>query len=497
MHALLTVAEMYEADRRAIAGGVSGIALMEAAGLAVVSVIEKHYPQGAVAVLCGPGNNGGDGFVIARLLKLQGWSVSVGFLGEMSALSGDAAEMAALWVGDVGPVNEDIALEATLVVDALFGAGLSRDISDDLAALMTTIYKHGIPVVAVDIPSGIDGLTGEVRGQAFRAEHTVTFCRKKPGHVLLPGREHCGDVTVADIGISDDVVTSLSPTHFENARSFWLAHFPLLSAASHKYTRGAVISVSGPSHQTGAARLAARGALRVGSGVVTVASPKSAMLVNASHLTAIMVKSFGDAQALNALLRADSRIGAVVIGPGAGAGDTTRQNVRAVLDAGVPTVLDADALSAFSQDPEALFAAIKVMPGRAVVLTPHEGEFRRLFPEIAQQGGSKAEKARQAATLSGCIIVFKGPDTVIADLDGCVVINTNAPPSLATAGSGDVLAGMIAGLMAQGMSAHKAAAAGVWLHGEAANLFGSGLIAEDIPEILPQVFKLLQGANNE
>jgi len=289
---------------------------------------------------------------------------------------------------------------------------------------------------------------------------------------------------VADIGISDEVVAGLNLSQFENTKDLWHPYFPSFTPDAHKYNRGATVVVSGPASQTGAARLAARGALRAGSGVVTVASPPGAVMVNACHLTAIMVKGFKGAQALNTLLRDDARIGAVVIGPGAGRDDNTRNNVRSVLEAGVSTVLDADGLTSFEQAPETLFEAIAEHLDRSVVMTPHEGEFKRLFGDIAAQKISKLEHARQAAHLSGAIIVYKGVDTIIAAPDGMAAINTNATPTLATAGSGDVLAGIIAGLMAQGMPAFYAACAGVWLHGAAGALFGRGLIAEDIPEVL-------------
>ncbi len=491
MHELLTTEDMYEADRRAIEGGIAGVELMENAGQAIADQIVKNYDVGKVAILCGPGNNGGDGFVVARLLQQQGWQVSLSLLGEPSALKGDAAIMAQRWSGPVEKLFQTKLNEADLIVDAIFGAGLIRDIEGELAALIMQVNQNPVPVVAVDVPSGVDGLSGAIRGVAFKAQHTITFCRKKTGHLLMPGRGVCGEITVADIGISDEVVAGLKLSQFENTKKLWAPHFPSLTSDAHKYNRGATVVVSGPASQTGAARLAARGALRAGSGVVTVASPPGAIMVNACQLTAIMVKSFKDAQALNNLLRGDARIGAVVIGPGAGRGDTTRNNVRSVLEAGVSTVLDADALTSFEHDPETLFEAIAEHRDRSVVMTPHEGEFKRLFGDIAAQKISKLEHARQAAQLSGAIIVYKGADTIIAAPDGMAAINANARPSLATAGSGDVLAGIIAGLMAQEMPAFYAACAGVWLHGEAATLFGRGLIAEDIPEMLPQVLQNL------
>jgi ADP-dependent NAD(P)H-hydrate dehydratase / NAD(P)H-hydrate epimerase len=492
MNELLTIDQMYEADRRAIKSGIAGVELMQNAGRAIADEIIDNYSMTKVAVLCGPGNNGGDGFVVARLLKQQGWPVTLSLLGDPSTLKGDAALMAKRWDGPVEPLDRNSGKHADLIVDAIFGAGLGRDIEGELAKLILAVNEARVPVIAVDVPSGVDGLIGIVRGVAFKAQQTVTFCRKKSGHLLMPGRGLCGKVFVADIGISDEIVTGLDVTQFENTPELWHPHFPQPSIDSHKYLRGATVVVSGPARQTGAARLAARGALRVGSGVVTVASPSAAVMVNACQLTAIMVKGFKSAQALNALLRDDRRIRAVVIGPGAGIGNTTRNNVRSVLDSGVSAILDADALTSFEQQPVSLFEAITEQGDRSVVMTPHAGEFRRLFADIAVLSISKLEHARKAARTSGAVVVYKGVDTIIAEPGGMAAINANAPPTLATAGSGDVLAGMIAGLMAQEMSAFYAACAGVWLHGQAATLFGPGLIAEDIAEILPQVLQQIE-----
>lgn len=495
MHELLTPDDMYEADRQAIQSGVAGVELMENAGQAIADQIIENNDVGKVVVLCGPGNNGGDGFVVARLLEQKGWSVSLSLLGKSSALTGDAATMAQRWGGNVEALLETNVIDADLIVDAIFGAGLARDIDGALAALILKINAQQVPVVAVDVPSGVDGLSGEIRGVAFKAEQTITFCAKKTGHLLLPGRAHCGKITVADIGISDQIIEGLELSQFENTPELWRSHFCSTPEDDHKYKRGATVVVSGPANQTGAARLAARGALRIGSGVVSVASPASAVLVNACHLTAIMVKGFKGSAELNTLLGSDDRTSAVVIGPGAGAGNKTRNNVRAVLDTKIPAVLDADALTSFEHDPETLFEAIAEHPDRSVVMTPHAGEFKRLFADIAALPISKLEQTRRAAQLSGAIIVYKGTDTIIAAPDGTAAINANAPPTLATAGSGDVLAGIIAGLIAQKMSTFYASCAGVWLHGEAATLFGRGLIAEDIPEMLPQVLRQLDGCD--
>lgn len=599
MHELLTNDEMAEADRRAVALGVPSLTLMENAGKAVADEAGKMVTPGSkIAVLCGPGNNGGDGFVAARTLNERGFDVRVACLVPVEQLKGDAAEMAKRLALPVSGITND-SFGNGLIIDALFGAGLSRPLAGREAGIVEALNTGERRILSVDVPSGLNGTTGAAEGPVIRATRTITFFRKKPGHVLMPGRALCGDVIVTDIGIPETVlepslslrvalargegqgegrqqpiVPAATPhpaplpmqeksmgrgsalDHLsarENYPGLWVSHFPRARLDGHKYSRGHALVVSGPAFKSGAARLAARGALRIGAGLVTVASPPSALPENAAHLTAMMIKPCGDARDLAEILE-DKRKNAVLIGPGAGVGEETRELVLAALGSGAAVVLDADALTSFAQmrdensssvgfgftgatlkhtaGPEALFSVIRarafLLPlgrrspeggyegavssnevvarplthdfplihdspltprgeGVRVVITPHEGEFARLFPNVAALGSSKLERAREAAKRSGAIVVLKGPDTVIAHPDGQAAINTNAPPYLATAGSGDVLAGFIAGLLAQGMSAFDAACAAVWLHGECANAFGVGLIAEDLPEILPKV----------
>ncbi len=472
---LLTPEEMGMADRAAIATGISGQRLMQAAGRAVADTIRVRWPPCPVVVLCGPGNNGGDGFVAARLLAEAGWPVTLGSLGGGVPLAGDAAYHAALWKGPVAAVTPELIQGAHLVVDALFGAGLSRDLTGAARATLQAVADAGIALCAIDVPSGLDGATGQVRGFAARADLTVTFFRKKPGHVLQPGRSLCGELRVADIGIPASVLAQIPAAAWENGPALWLHAYPWPGVEGHKYARGHVL-VMGGALMTGAARLAARGAQRVGAGLVTVAAPAQAWAVYAAALTSIMVSPLHDDAEFAELLQ-DRRKNAIVIGPGAGLADQTRQHALAALATGRATVLDADAISVFGADPAELFAAIQ----GPCVLTPHEAEYGRLF----QHQGSKLARARDAARQSGAVVLLKGSDTVIASPDGRAIVNTNAPPSLATGGSGDVLAGMIAGLMAQGMDAFLCAAAATWLHGQAAHRFGLGLVADDLPEMLP------------
>lgn len=479
---LLTPSEMGDADRASVALGVSGIALMEAAGKAVADAVRERWPVRPVVVLCGPGNNGGDGFVAARHLAATGWPVRLALLGSRERLAGDAAHHAALWHGEDQPFTTDVLDGAGIVVDAIFGAGLARPVDGAARAMIEALATRGVPVCAVDVPSGLDGATGAVLGSAAPAEITVTFFRKKPGHVLLPGRALCGTVMLADIGTPMTVLDGIPARTFENGPALWREAWPWPRADSHKYSRGQVLVLGGEA-MTGAARLTVRGAMRVGAGLVTLAAPAAAWSVYAGALTGAIVHAIHTADDFAALL-ADPRRNAVAIGPGAGVSETTRRAVLAALATGRATVLDADALSAFADDRARLLQAVS----GPCVLTPHEGEFARLFDAT----GDKLARARQAAVSSGAVVVLKGADTVIADPLGRAIVNTNAPPELATGGSGDVLTGFIAGLLAQGMSPFDAAASAVWLHGEVAAAFGPGLIAEDLPDGLPAVLRRLR-----
>ncbi|HXZ01390.1 MAG TPA: NAD(P)H-hydrate dehydratase [Stellaceae bacterium] len=480
--ALLTPAEMAAADRAAIAGGVAGAQLMETAGRSVAETVLARWSPRPVAVLCGPGNNGGDGFVAARHLAAAGWPVRLGLLGERAALTGDAAHHAALWREKVSALDPGLLQGAGLIIDAIFGAGLSRDVDGAARAAIEAMAASGLPVVAVDVPSGVDGASGAVRGAAAPAAVTVTFFRKKPGHLLLPGRALAGEVVLADIGIPARVLATIAPRTHENDPALWLAAYPWPRFETHKYHRGHALILGGRV-MTGAARLAARAALRVGAGLVTLAAPESAWPVYAASLTGVIVQPVAAPEALDALL-GDVRRNAVLIGPGAGVSDETRGRALAALATRRAVVLDADALTVFADAPETLFAAI----AGPCVMTPHEGEFRRLFAI----SGDKLARARAAARRSGAVMLLKGADTVIAAPDGRAVINANAPPELATAGSGDVLSGLVTGLLAQGLDPFRAACAACWLHGDAAGRFGAGLVAEDIIETLPQTLRRLK-----
>jgi NAD(P)H-hydrate epimerase len=490
---LLTTDEMSRADKRAVELGVPSLLLMENAGRAVAEEAMRMVPPGArVAVLCGPGNNGGDGFVAARLLHEAGHTIEVACLAAVDTLKGDAAKMARRWQGPVASDCPTLAGDgsAYLIIDALFGAGLTRPLAGDAAMAVEAANRRraeGAIVLAVDVPSGLDGTTGAATGPVIQATATVTFFRRKPGHLLMPGRMFCGPVSVADIGLPEEVLATVEPATSANAPALWQPCFPRLRLDGHKYSRGHAVVVSGGIEMSGAARLCARGALRMGAGLVTIAAPPDALAANAAQLNAILLKAARIPADLGHMLE-DKRYNAAAIGPGLGRDADAIDRVMTVLASGAATVLDADAITVAAEAPDRLFGAIAAQADRPVVLTPHEGEFKRLFLDVA---GSKLDRARAAARRAGAVVLLKGPDTVIAAPDGRAAINENAPPTLATAGSGDVLAGFVTALLAQGMPAFEAACAAVWLHGASASAFGPGLIAEDIPESLPGILATL------
>jgi hydroxyethylthiazole kinase-like uncharacterized protein yjeF len=470
---ILTVAEMGAADRAAIQAGTPGFTLMERAGAAVAQAIGERFAPCRALVLAGPGNNGGDAYVVARLLKAAGFGVRLEALAPPR--TDDAKAAAATWDGEVHPVRGSFG-SVDLVVVGLFGAGLDRPLTGEALRLARASERLVDRVVAIDLPSGLSGDTGRPVGEdAFHARLTVTFHRRKVGHVLQPGRAHCGELVVADIGLGE-TPTSL----FENTPDLWLAKFPWPSVTAHKHSRGRLIVVSGEAWKTGAARLSARAGLRIGAGLVTVYSPPDALPVNAAHLEAVMLAPFETDQELG---EAAENAEAAVIGPAAGVNDDTLANVLALARTGAALVIDADALTVFRDDPDELFSVLD----RDDVLTPHPGEFERIFPGLLKSAPSKVAAAREAARRAGAVVLVKGADTVIAAPDGRAAVNLNGAPWLATAGSGDALAGFIGGLLAQGMESFEAACAGVWIHAECGAAFGPGLISEDLPGLAPKV----------
>ncbi|HEY2676738.1 MAG TPA: NAD(P)H-hydrate dehydratase [Steroidobacteraceae bacterium] len=477
---LLSVAQMQEAERLTMAAGTTGFVLMQRAGEAVAREITRRYAPQPTAILCGPGNNGGDGLVVAFELAKSGWPVRLALYGDAGSLQGDARMHAQRWAGGMEPLTPRVIESAALVVDALFGSGLNRRLDARAIETLALAERRGVPIIAIDTPSGVMGDSGESHG-ATRSNCTVTFMRKKPAHVLLPGRDLCGEVVIADIGIPAALLDMLSLNTWENDPALWLDRLRPPNSSDNKYRRGHALLYGGYP-VTGAARMAGRAAARIGAGLTTIAVPDQALAIYAAALTSIMVQPLREASDFERLLT-DARYTAFLIGPGAGVNEGTQARALRMLQTTKPVLLDADAISAFAAQPEALFQAIR----GPCVITPHEGEFKRIF----NAAGDKLSRARSAASRSGAVVVLKGSDTVIAAPDGRAIINSNAPPTLATAGSGDVLGGLILGLLAQGMDAFHAAAAGAWLHGAAAAEFGPGLIAEDLPEQIPAVLRRL------
>jgi NAD(P)H-hydrate epimerase len=475
---------MYRADAAAARAGIASLDLMEAAGRAVADTVAARWGKRPLIVLCGPGNNGGDGFVVARLLAEAGWPVRVALPGGRDRLKGDARANAERWTETLEPLSVDVLDGAEIVVDALFGAGLGRPVTGVALDTLEAVGARGLACVAVDIPSGVHGDTGAVLGGAARADVTVTFFRRKPGHLLYPGRGLCGEVITADIGIPDNVLDEIAPRQAENSPALWLGRFPWPLADQHKYSRGHAV-IAGGAEMTGAARLAAEAARRAGAGIVTVLCPPEAVELYRGALTGALVAVAGDSRAFADRV-GEARVAAILLGPGNGVTADTRECVLAALATGKPVLLDADALSVFAEAPGDLFGAIR----GPCLMTPHEGEFTRLF---GNGEGGKLVRTRDAAVASGAVIVLKGADSVIAAPDGRAVINANAPPTLATAGSGDVLAGFAVALLARGMDPFDAGCCASWLHGAAAAAFGPGLIAEDLAATLPQVFRELGG----
>ncbi|KAA5614388.1 NAD(P)H-hydrate dehydratase [Rhodovastum atsumiense] len=462
---LLTPAETAAADRAAVALGRPVAWLMENAGRAVARAVRARLRPCRTLVLCGPGNNGGDGYVAARYLAAAGWPVGVAAL---APAKGEAAAAAARWRGPVTAFTAAEAARAELVIDAVFGAGLARPLDPAVAEVLRAARR----LVAVDVPSGLDGATGTVRGFAPQAVLTVTFFRLKPGHLLLPGRALCGETVLADIGLPAAALAAAPPRAFRNAPGLWTV--PSSGAEDHKYSRGHV-TVLGGAVMTGAARLAAAAARRAGAGMVTIAATGSAAVYRAGEPGLIV-----DERPLATLLQ-DSRRTAWVCGPGLGA-ETARSLLPALLPTGRQVVVDADALTICAGQPEHLRGAS--------VLTPHAGEFARVF---GPPGEDRPAAVRAAAARTGAVVLLKGADTLVAAPDGRVAINDNAPPWLATAGAGDVLAGIIAALLAQGMPAWEATCAAAWAHGRAAALAGPGLIAEDLAPLLPRALAEARG----
>lgn len=483
---ILTTAQMGRADRHAIDRGVSGETLMEAAGEAMARAIAARWSPRPVLALCGPGNNGGDGFVAARRLAERGWPVRVAAMTPVDALSGDARRAGEAWSGPVETLDAGAMAEAGLIIDALFGAGLSRPLEGEAARCADAcdaLRASGAVVVSADTPSGVHGDRARSDGPAFSADLTVTFHRFKPGHVLQPGRAACGELVLAEIGIPPSWRDDAAPCAALNTPAAW--SLPASAASDHKHRRGRLAVLAGSAGKTGAARLAGQAGLIGGAGLVTLLAPGASYLEAAiASPAAVMTAKLSQPEAFLADLDA-LRADAAVIGPGAGADEALRDRVMQALSARRALVLDADVFSAFAETPQTLFDALH----GGCILTPHQGEFDRLFPGVREGADNKIEAAREAARTSGAVVVFKGPDTVIAAPDGRVSVNVHADPALATAGTGDVLAGLAGAFLARGMNAFEAACAAVWVHGDSGRRMGGGATAHTLLARLPDALQ--------
>ena len=478
--AILTNDEMGKADRFAAQNGVPGTRLMENAGRGVADAIRARWAPRETVVLCGPGDNGGDGFVAARHLKAAGWKVGVFCLGPVGELEGDAARAAARWDGEVGALEDAEIPDGGLVVDALFGAGLSRPLEGAAKRLAQASAGHRAVVVCIDVPSGLSGDAARPDGPVFAADLTVTFHRHKPAHLLQPGARICGEVVLVDIAIPDGWTRAAEPCAELNSPSLWRVPGLDIHPDAHKHRRGRLCVLSGPAGASGAARIAAEAGLKGGAGFVTLLCPPSALMEVSTASLDVVTRAFDRGAGFDAVLK-NHRADAAILGPGAGVNDSTRARVLSALSLKIPLVLDADAMTAFEADPETLLEALH----EDAVLTPHAGEFDRIFPGLREGSLNKIEAARAAAGRSGAIVLLKGPDTVIAGPDGRVRVNVHASARLATAGTGDALAGLLGAFMAQGEDAFDAACAAAFVHGEAGRRMGPGETARDLLARLP------------
>lgn len=461
--AVLTAEEVRAAERAVAPDGPALLALMERAGGAAAQATATFCGPAETLVICGPGNNGGDGYFVAAALRARGWTVRVAAEGPPQAEP--ARTVAGRWDGPVEPLAS--AAPASILVDALFGIGLTRRLEGVHAAALARLVAAARVTIALDLPSGLDGDSGGDFGAAA-ADLTIAFGALKPAHLLEPGASRCGRIVLADIGLD---------TSGARTRSNGPPAFAPLAADTHKYRRGHVLVLSGPAGRGGAARLAARAAARAGAGVVTVGAPPDAVLEHATRLDSIMVRALDDPAALAGLVE-DRRVNAVLLGPGLGTDEPARALAAAAIALPVALVLDADLFTLFRANPDAL------RRDHPTVLTPHSGEFERMFGRLP---GSKLVQARAAAERTRAVVALKGADTVIAAPDGRAVLNHVHAPGLATAGSGDVLAGAVAGRIAAGDDPFAAAASGVWLHGEAGRTAPPGLIADDLADLIAAV----------
>ena len=456
--------------------------LMQKAGKLAAKNIDLLYTKRKTLILCGIGGNGGDGFIIAQELSNKGWDIKVSIVGDQNKIKGDslkALKILKLKLFNFDKINLD---KSKLFIDAIYGIGLSRNINNKECAILNTIDKHPAPVIAIDIPSGIDCNTGKILGFAAYCDLTITFSTLKIGHILIPGSEKINKIKILDIGISKDVINKIKPDIKINSKNQWLKKIIWPKIDDHKYSRGYSLIIGGPRNMTGASRLAALSAQRAGSGIVALVSDKKAEEIYFNSLTSQLVKTYKNIKEYNSIIN-EYRVDSIVIGPGLDISNNSILKIKSALKTNKRIVLDAGALTCFKNKLEIF---VKMISGKDVIITPHEGELKSILPNLS---GSLISKALKSAKILNTIVVLKGPTTVIASPNNKAFVNTAGAKWLATAGSGDVLAGIIGGLLSNKMEAFYAAAYGVWMHSEAGKYLGPGLIAEDIPKILPKIIK--------
>ncbi|MBT3940232.1 MAG: NAD(P)H-hydrate dehydratase [Pelagibacterales bacterium] len=462
--------------------------LMEKAGKLAAKNIDSLYTKRKTLILCGIGGNGGDGFIIAQELANKGWDIVTTIVGDQKVIKGDALK--ALNKLKLKLLNfNDINLDKTkLFIDAIYGIGLSRKINKKECIILNTINNHTAPIIAIDIPSGVDCNNGQILGFAPFCDLTITFSTLKAGHILLPGSEKINKIKVVDIGISKDIINKIEPNIKINNKNQWVKEINWPKIDDHKYSRGYSLVVGGSKKMTGASRLAAISAQRAGSGIVALASEKEAEEIYFISLTSQLVKSYKNIKEYNAIIN-ESRIDSIVIGPGLDTGNKSILRIKSALKTNKRIVLDAGAISCFK---DKLGILIKALSGKDAIITPHEGELKSILPNLS---GSLISKALKAAKILDTIVVLKGATTVIASPNNEALVNPAGAKWLSTAGSGDVLAGIIGGLLSNKMKTYYAAAYGVWLHSEAGKYLGAGLIAEDIPKTLTKILKKIEKTN--
>lgn len=485
---ILSITQMKQAEDASLSGRTSSYTLMQRAGRAVADIVRERYEKQPVMVLCGSGNNGGDGFIAASELKRKKWDVTVACKLEAEYLEGDVARAAEEWGDDFETLDKVKLPEDGIIIDAIFGTGLEREITGDAQEVLFALQRSSCSVVAVDFPSGVYADSGDCQPCTPQADLTVTFFRKKMGHILLPGRVACGDIIVSDIGMKDDVLDEIEGeiVHENDPSLGWQEDASTKAFWTHKYHHGH-IAVLGGKVLTGATVLTSLSALRIGAGLVTIAAHPDVVNVYRMASPSLMVEPLQEMARFKDHYAKDDRRNVLLIGPGAGL-ENEGALKKIVFDATASEricVLDADALSVFENDTRTFYKSLH----KSCILTPHEGEFERIFPGLQ---GSKVDRALEASRKTGAIIVLKGADTVVASPNGKAVINTTGCGWMATAGTGDVLAGMIAGLVARKvLNLFDATCAAVWMHGKASELAGPGMISEDLSSHIPSVLALL------